>query len=47
MDNFTKVIEVYKRDEKKPKKTYNIEFVTEYDISAISLKELKNIIVVR
>lgn len=44
-DNYTKGIEVYKRDEKNPDKTYNIEFVTEYDISLIPISELKKIIV--
>lgn len=44
MDNFTKVIEVYKRDKKNPNKTYDIEFVAEYDISDIGIDELRNII---
>ncbi len=40
-----KVIEVYKRDKINPLKTYNIEFVKEFDISIIDINELKNIIV--
>lgn len=40
----TKTIEVYRRDKKNSKKTYNIEFVAEYNVSEISISELKNII---
>ena len=39
-----KTIEVYRRDKKNSKKTYNIEFVAEYNVSEISISELKNII---
>ena len=39
-----KTIEVYRRDKKNYKKTYNIEFVAEYNVSEISISELKNII---
>lgn len=45
MDNYAKTIEVYKRDKKNPDKTYNIEFVSEYDISNVNIDELKKIIV--
>lgn len=44
MDDLTKVIEVYKRDKTNLTKTWNIEFVTEYDISTINTNELKSII---
>ena len=40
-----KTIEVYERDIINPAKTYNIEFVKEFDISIIDINELKNIIV--
>ena len=40
-----KRIEVYRRDKKNYKKTYNIEFVAEYNVSEISISELKNILV--
>lgn len=45
MNSYTKVIEVYKRNGKNPNKTYNIEFVTEYDVSIVNIDELKKIIV--
>jgi hypothetical protein len=43
--NTSKTIEVYKRDEENPNKTYNLEFIEDYDISNISIKELKSIII--
>ncbi|WP_312177482.1 hypothetical protein [Chryseobacterium sp.] len=43
--NTSKTIEVYKRDEENPNKTYNLEFIKDYDISNISIKELKSIII--
>lgn len=44
MENFTKTVEVYERDEKNSAKTYNLKFIKEYDVSKISINELKNII---
>lgn len=44
MNSYTKVIEVYKRDKKNPDKTYNIEFVAEYDVSDVDIDELRKII---
>ncbi len=42
--NTLKAIEVYKKDKKNPNKTYNLEFIEDYDISKISIKDLKSII---